>query len=86
MVRLLSILSLVVASSAMADRGSGQRIQMGAEIVVSHSDAEVSWRDGGLGKLADTDNGLSAYRFYLDYSGRLADTVTANLVAEAFDA
>lgn len=85
MVRLLSILSLVVASSAMADRGSGQRIQMGAEIVVSHSDAEVSWRDGGLGKLADTDNGLSAYRFYLDYSGRLADTVTANLVAEAFD-
>lgn len=85
MVRLLNLLLLLVANLAMADSGSEHDIRLGAEIALSHTDGEASWRDGGLGKLADTGNGLSAHRFYLDYSGRLADTVATHIVAEAFD-
>ncbi|MEM1175800.1 MAG: hypothetical protein AAGI27_13400 [Pseudomonadota bacterium] len=83
MVRLL-ILALL-PMSALADSRQNHALRVGVELVAAHQDASESWLDGGLGKLASTGSGFEAQSAFLDYEGRLSDTLSFMLAAEAYN-
>ena len=44
-----------------------------------------SWTQGAVGKLRYSDSGFVMSRSFLDYEGRIADTLTASVVLEGYD-
>lgn len=84
----LLIISLVVLASADAaaiELATGHDATIGVEIGYVSIDGYPSWTEGGYGKLRYDDDGLVLHRAYLDYRGRLTDTLSAHIVLEAYE-
>ena len=77
----------LVASAALADDSGGDRHRFQFEIDASyvHADSPFSaWTEGGLSKLryAESNDGLESTRVLAQYRGRIADTLSATVIAD----
>ena len=78
---------LIPFSNVAAEGGPPvHEFRIGADIAYVDASGYPSWTSGSVGKLRydDDSDGLVASRAYVDYHGRLADTVDANLVAQVY--
>jgi len=85
--RLLIILCVVLptADATALELAPGHEATLGIEAGYVQVDGEPPWTEGGYGKLRYADSGLVLQRAFLDYRGRLADTVNAHVALEAYD-
>ena len=88
MVRILATAALLCSVLPSA---WGAEISEGHEAIISIDVGYVdvsglpSWTDGFVGKLRYSDDGFVMNRMFVDYSGRITDTLSANVVLEAYD-
>ena len=88
MVRVLNRISLVaalVAGTPAVAQDSAHDVVFGVDVSYVSVSGYDSWTDGSVGKLRHTDDGLVLSRAFLDYKGRIADTLDATVVLEAYD-
>jgi len=90
MVRVLRPVSAIVAllmttAVAAQDVNSRHDIAFGVDVAFVETSGYESWTDGSVGKLRYSDDGLVLARAFLDYEGRLTDTLDATVVLEAYD-
>lgn len=78
---LLGCISLV----AIAAEPSRHDLAVGFDIGYVDVSGYESWTEGSVGKLRYAENGVTLNRAFLDYKGRLTDTLDATLVMEAYD-
>ena len=83
----LAAASTTLAGAALADDTAGDRHRFQFEIDASYVHADTplgAWTDGGLGKLryAETNDGLESTRVLAQYRGRVADTLSATVIAD----
>ena len=76
-----------LAGIALADDSGSDRNRFQFEIDASyvHADSPLgAWTDGGLGKLryAETNDGLESTRVFGQYRGRIANTLSATVIAD----
>ena len=76
-----------LAGAALADDSGSDRNRFQFEIDASyvHADSPLgAWTDGGLGKLryAETNDGLESTRVFGQYRGRIANTLSATVIAD----
>ena len=76
---ILSLAVLATADAAAIELAGGHDATIGVEVGYVDIDGYPSWIEGGYGKLRYDDDGLVLHRAYLDYSGRLTDTLNAHL-------
>jgi len=81
----LQILCFAVVSTAVADNLSRHDLAVGLELGYVSVSGYESWTDGSVGKLRYSDDGAELIRAFLDYEGRVADTLKATVVLEAYD-
>lgn len=90
MVRLLSSVLLIACGAASslafaADIADGHKVEIGVEFGYLKMSGHTSWTEGFVGKLRYDSDGAVFNRAYLDYSGRIADTLVAHVVLEGYD-
>lgn len=68
-----------------AEIADGHHAVFGIEAGYISTSGHPSWTEGFVGKLRYEDDGLVLNRAFVDYRGRLADTVSARVALEAFD-
>ena len=78
------LLSITLSASAV-EIASGHEAIFGVEAGYLKTSGHPSWTDGFVGKLRYQDDGLVFNRAFLDYKGRLTDTLRAHLVLEGYD-
>jgi hypothetical protein len=78
------LLTLPAAANAV-DIAEGHEAIFGVEAGYLQMSGHPSWTEGFVGKLRYDDDGLVLNRAFLDYRGRLADTLRAHVVLEAYD-
>ena len=89
MVRLLvgigALLAVFLSGPARAE-AQQHRISVGADLNYVHSSGYRSWADGFVGKLRfdEESDGLVFSRGFVDFEGRLSDTLNANAVLEIY--
>jgi hypothetical protein len=82
------LLLAALAASGAAAESDRHTLTAAVDVSFVHADSELdSWLEGGNGKLRfDEDHdGLRFSRAFLDYRGRLAQTLNARLVVDATD-
>ena len=80
-----AFLAMVPVAATAAEIAPGQEVVFGVEAGYVSMSAHTSWVDDGYGKLRYVDDGAVFSRAFLDYNGRLTDTLKAHLVLEAYD-
>src|ERR1041385_2120354 len=75
------------AGAALADDAGADRNRFQFEIDASYVHADspfAAWTEGGLGKLryAETNDGFESTRVFAQYRGRVADTLSATVIAD----
>jgi hypothetical protein len=80
----LLLLSVSGAASAL-EIAAGHEAIFGIEAGYLKTSGHPSWTDGFVGKLRYQDDGIVLNRAFLDYRGRLTDTLRAHVVLEAYD-
>ncbi len=75
-------MSRVVDATEIAD---GHNVIINLDIAYVDVSGYPSWTTGSVGKLRHGDDGLVMNRMFIDYSGRLTDTLNAHVVLEAYD-
>lgn len=91
MVRILSVigcaLSLMATDAAASDEPARYSFVAGTDLSIVSTSGHPSWVSGSAGKLRydDDSDGLTISRLFLDYRYRLADTVDAVVMAEAYN-
>ena len=88
MVRILiSIAGLWIVSCGVhaAEVASGHEVTISIDISYVDVSGLPSWTDGSVGKLRYSDDGLVMNRMFVNYSGRISDTLDANIVLDAYD-
>lgn len=83
-VAILALLSLPALLHAV-EITEGHELNLGIEAGYLHSSGHPSWTEGFVGKLRYQNDGLILNRAYLDYRGRLTDTLRAHIVLEGYD-
>jgi len=73
----------VAAAADEASRGFDTTI--GMEFGIINTSGNTSWTEGSVGKLRHASDGAVMNRMFIDYKGRLADTLNARVVLEAYD-
>ena len=83
----LTVFLLLLASvpAKAVEIATGHEATIGIEAGYVHLSGYPSWTEQSYGKLRDDDEGLIFSRAYLDYHGRVTDTIGANVVLEAYD-
>jgi hypothetical protein len=81
-------LALLAATALAEERSDRNRFQF--EIDASYVAADSpfhSWTEGGLGKLrySESNDGLKSTRLFAQYKGRIADTLSATVIADYQD-
>jgi hypothetical protein len=78
-----------LAAGALAEESSDRnRLQFEIDASYVAADSPVhSWTEGGLGKLrySESDDGLKSTRVFAQYRGRIADTLSATVIADYQD-
>lgn len=88
MVRVLKtsfFVTCILCTAVMADEPSRHDLVVGIDLSYVSVSGYESWTQGSVGKLRHDSNGLVLGRAFLDYEGRLTDTLGATLVLEAYD-
>jgi len=92
MVRVLVVLAALAFALALTNRvADATEIVDGHNAIISLDIAYVdvsglpSWTEGSVGKLRHGDDDFVMNRMFIDYSGRLTDTLNAHVVLEAYD-
>ena len=87
MVRLLTSIVLTHWFVGVSHAQDDQRHHFTAGVDIHYVDMSglPSWTEGFVGKLRYDGDGLVLGRAFLDYEGRLLDTVDINVTAEAYD-
>ena len=87
MVRLLTaVWILAIANMTHASESTKKYvIEGGIEFGYVSTSGYESWTEGFVGKLRHDSDGLVLSRAYLDYSGKLADTLNAHIALEGYD-
>jgi hypothetical protein len=81
-----TLVFLALASlPAVADEPGRHDVAAGLDIGYVNISGYESWTEGSAGKLRYAENGVTLNRAFLDYEGRLADTLNATIVVEAYD-
>ena len=75
-------ISRVVDATEIAD---GHNAIINLDIAYVDVSGYPSWTEGSVGKLRHGDDGFVMNRMFIDYSGRLTDTLNAHVVLEAYD-
>ena len=60
-------------------------MDVGFEVGYVNASGYESWTEGFVGKLRHDSDGLALSRAHLDYTGKLADTLSAHVVLEGYD-
>jgi hypothetical protein len=88
MVRILiAIAGLWIVSCGVhaAEIASGHEATISIDLSYVNVSGLTSWTDGSVGKLRFSDDGLVMSRMFINYSGRISDTLNANIVLDAYD-
>ncbi len=88
MVRILiAIAGLWIVSYGVhaAEFASGHEVTISIDVGYVDVSGLPSWTDGSVGKLRYSDDGLVMSRMFINYSGRITDTLDANIVLDAYD-
>ena len=67
------------------DAPSRHETVVGIDVGYVHMSGLPSWTEGSVGKLRNQDDGVVFSRAFLDYRGRMTDTLRAHVVLEAYD-
>jgi len=79
------LLSVLPATATAVEFADGHEAVFGIEAGYLSMSGHPSWTEGSVGKLRYEDDGLVLNRAYMDYSGRLADTLNAHIAIEGYD-
>jgi hypothetical protein len=83
--RTASLLAALAAAPACA-QSDRHELYLGASAgYVSTSTDLTAWPEGGVGKLRDVDDGLTGFRLFAEYHGRISPTLRARVVADYVD-
>jgi hypothetical protein len=63
----------------------GHKFDLGLELGYVNASGYESWTEGSVGKLRDNESGARISRAFLDFTGKLADTLDARVALEAYD-
>lgn len=88
MVRILVIAALLFLTSQPAQAVEiveGHEATISLDVGYVDVSGHASWTDGFVGKLRYSDDGFVMNRMFIDYSGRITDTLNAHVVLEAYD-
>jgi len=91
MVRLLACFATLAVvgygAPAMAQVDSPHEFLFGADISYVDTSGYSSWTEGSVGKLRfdDSNDGLVLSRAFVDYEGRVSDTLNAKVALEIYD-
>lgn len=88
MVRVLISSALFVfatVASHAAELASGHDVTIDVDVGYVNVSGLPSWTEGSVGKLRYSEDGLVMNRMFLDYQGRITDTLNANIVLDAYD-
>lgn len=80
----LAVSQLISANALAQDANSRLDIAVGIDMAYVSVSGYESWTDGSVGKLRYSDDGLKLARTFLDFEGRLADTLNATVVLEGY--
>jgi hypothetical protein len=77
----------VNSAPVMAQTDSPHHVLFGADISYVDTSGYSSWTEGSVGKLRfdDSNDGLVLSRAFVDYEGRLSDTLNAKVALEIYD-
>jgi hypothetical protein len=77
----------VNSASVMAQTDSPHHVLFGVDISYVDTSGYSSWTEGSVGKLRfdDSSDGLVLSRAFVDYEGRLSDTLNAKGALEIYD-
>jgi len=79
------VLVHVDGTANAADIADGHSATISLDVGYVDISGYPSWTEGSVGKLRHSDSGLIMNRMFIDYSGRLTDTLNAHVVLEAYD-
>lgn len=79
------ILTLLPATLPAVEIADGHELVVGVEAGYLSWSGHPSWTEGFVGKLRYQDDGLVLNRAFLDYRGRLTDTLNLRLALEGYD-
>lgn len=79
------LLAVLPVTANAVEIAEGHEAVFGIEAGFLSMSGHPSWTEGSVGKLRYQDNGLVLGRAYMDYTGRLADTLNAHIVLEGYD-
>jgi len=89
---MVRVLRFFVAAIALAANGvataqsADSRLDVAAGVDIAYVGVSgyESWTDGSVGKLRYSDSGVQVERAFVDFEGRLTDTLDATVVLEAY--
>ncbi len=79
------VLVHVDGTANAADIADGHSATISIDVAYVDVSGNPSWTEGSVGKLRHDDDGFVINRMFIDYSGRLTDTLNAHVVLEAYD-
>lgn len=90
MVRVLTTVVALAAAFAHTNssadgQGDNHSASFGMELGLLARSGYASWTEGSVGKLRHAEDGAVINRFFVDYTGKLADTLNAQVAAEGYD-
>jgi len=68
-----------------ADLSAGQTLTIGADLSYISASGHPSWTEGFVGKLRYDSDEFAISRAFLDYKGKLTDTLDAHIALEGYD-
>jgi hypothetical protein len=81
----LALLLALPATVSAVEIAAGHEAVFGIEAGYLKMSGHPSWTEGFVGKLRYQDDGVVLNRAFLDYRGRLTDTLRAHIVLEGYD-
>jgi hypothetical protein len=79
------LFAVTPGSAAAIEIAAGHDATVGIEAGYLQTSALPSWTEGFVGKLRYQEDGFVFNRAFLDYKGRLTDTLQAHIVLEGYD-
>ncbi|HEY9183367.1 MAG TPA: hypothetical protein VIQ99_09215 [Gammaproteobacteria bacterium] len=84
--RIVPALAALIAAAAVGAESDRHELTIDVSAgYVSASTDLAAWPEGGLSKLRVTEDGLTAFRAFVDYRGRLTPTLHARVIADYVD-
>lgn len=79
------VLLALASFPAVADEPGRHDVAFGLDVGYVNVSGYDAWTEGSVGKLRYAESGVALNRAFLDYEGRLTDTVEVTVALEAYD-